>query len=61
MNRRDFDLLARGLKLSRPRPGAPDETMIWAQTATTVADTLAAAKDCGGFDRARFLKACGVT
>lgn len=55
MNRKDFETIGRAIKkLARP---AHDVQTI----ANTLADAIAAADGCSGFDRGKFLKLCGVT
>lgn len=61
MTRKDFILLAEALKLARVRGDYAHDTHMLAgvdRAAEKVADALAAENP--RFDRARFLKACGV-
>lgn len=54
MNRKDYDTITGALKrLARPAHDVPT-------IANTLADAIAKADGCSGFDRAKFLKRCGV-
>lgn len=59
MNRKDFELVARGLRAARPPACDGFERTGWAEMVEVLADTIGKADGCHGFDRVKFLKACG--
>lgn len=63
MNRRDFELLCRVFKEAQPPQGQREDGEAhfqWKKTVQKAADAFSEAEGCAGFDRVRFLKACGV-
>lgn len=56
MNRKDFVLVAKGLRASRPEPGSP-AWLIWSEVHDELMLSLERAH--AHFDRARFEKATG--
>lgn len=62
MNRRDIDALAKAAKLQLKQTGEAfrADADPHAVLAGFLADAVAGAHSCAGFDRAKFLKSCGV-
>lgn len=60
MTRKDFELIARTLKGRKPTYPLIGEFERWNRDAVTFADALEQHSGNSSFDKARFLKACGV-
>lgn len=60
MNRKDFEYLARETRKLLNAEGDSFAVPPRKAVALFLADTIVGAEGCSGFDRAKFLKACGV-